>query len=564
METKGMKTGMRVLSTAVCLAVLCVLAMFSLATPQSRTAFDSRKHQAIFILENNDWYTNLDLWRARGWSKSEPPELAPDAIRGIEVSELTVLISLMSPNEALSEYLEDWVHHKNKEVARLAVRTLVKRGNWTKEKALQFAHETSLSLTEEELLNVVQLESGTAKGAAVPETAKEKHFFGNAITILENPQWHIDDPTIISLRDAQERNDAEVRTSVDQYVQDREIWAINTVISSDIPAARKESLLETYLAHHNDFVSQKSLSGLVSLGLWNPERAITYVEGHSPTVDSWNELLQVIPHEGAKDSQLRAARRLLKTALKSAEVIEGESDVYKITNAVRLIGVGGKQEDAGLIESVARAYSDNVMAWVAVSRIRPRAETVAVAREVFADSEKTVAARAAAAMVFGKKNHDIMEWVVGEILIAVQKFGTREYMEEEYAILRTPPDTAAGEANLKSPDLKGLLAVAYEVPVEYLEPHIGVFVDHPYNIIGGGMCVVLARRLPDALLRTIQRKDKIPSQLEYALEIAEYYHPELAERIERLMPREAVSRLADALAVHGPEALPISKMTLWE
>lgn len=522
------------------------------------------KQRAIYILSNSKWYENIDVWKAQGWSQSKPPKMAPSAVRERELSELLRLIGLIPNNEELRTHLEGYVNHQNKDVSQLALRQLVRRGDWTKQAAHRFARQAGLPIMDYEFPTPTQHWDQLRASLVEPTEREKAKKQQDAMGILDDLEWHKSDPGIARLRASQERNPPEKRGPLEGYISNREVTAIGTLIDAAMPRERKRELLTRYLEHRNESVALNCFVQLISSGMWTPKQGMGYVRENNPTPGGWHTLLHYLPKETSLEIRRHVAREILRAPRKDPPDHMPGSPWTAEIDAARILVSSTQESDHSLIRSAVQDYPEAVLLWAAASRLPKEDGTERFAREVYADQTNSLPVRCAAALVFGKDNPQLMREVIEHILTNTREFGSKEYMLWTHEGWSKPADPTRKDRLLRAKEMEGLLTVAYELPTEFLKPHVREFVQYPYTSLGAYMCAILARRLPEDFVKAVSELDFVPEELYPPLMVLSHYSTKLSEKATSFIPTQDLSGMTTRIQQHGVRVFAPIAFTLWD
>lgn len=336
------------------------------------------------------------------------------------------------------------------------------------------------------------------------------------------------------------------------------------MIQSDLPQSRKADLLTKYLEHPNLSVSSLAFVGLLQSGTWSAERAVSFVRSNKPTTSGWHTLLTYLPATAAGIIKQDVAREILMSSQRDRPSYAKWSPPRAETDAVRVLLTSRDERDLSLIRQAAQQYPETPLLWAAVGRLPPDEETLQLARQIYSDTTKPLPVRCSAALVFGKSDADVMHAVVRHLLPSVREFGSKEYMEWSHEGWARPADPARRERLLRAEQMEGFLAVAYEIPGQFLIPDLAEFVQYPYMTLGAGMCSVLARRLPREFVAAASHLDSVPREPYGPLLIAGRYQPAVVDQARRLLPNTENGRGVEPSDSQDSELLGLRTLTWWD
>lgn len=389
-----------------------------------------------------------------------------------------------------------------------------------------------------------------------------------AIKVLEDPDWHEHDAWIEYYR-----AEGRVPQRIREAIESREQNAISIIVSSDLPRDRTREVLTKFLQHHNEGVSRACFYSLVGRAMWTPERAVEYTQQNNPTVAGWSSLLSVLPKDAPQKARTMIARRVLTLARGEESNYLPGSLLGAEIEAVRVLLQGGDEHDHASIQWAVQQHPGSHLLWAAASRLPKDEETERLARDIYDDVTMTVSVRCAAALVFAKKEPTIMREVEEHILNAVREFGSRESLllwaswldrQRRTHDRSSNPDDLGAKAFLKQREAEGFLPVAYEMPEEFWRKHMNEIIRYPYGILGGCMCEILARKLPDEFVETVTTLDSIPEELHGPLVSAERRHVDAEKRVKEVVPHDRYVSFSKFVDEFGTAVPAITSMTLWE
>jgi len=400
------------------------------------------------------------------------------------------------------------------------------------------------------------------------EGYQKRDRVAEALSILDDPEWHKNDWVIREKREQNARQTEDKRTPIEGYIRHREVTALHTVIESDMPRGGKQGLLTKYLAHHNPQVALEAFGTLASSGMWSPEQCIAHVRAKYPNVRGWLMLLG-LPKGTPVDVRRGVARELIATA-------KNDPIDYQATNsatggaeieAVRVLVASDDPADHALIAWAVRQYPGAPLLWAAISRHEAPDDLVELAREVFNDASKPKELRAAAALVFGKDDRQTMETVLGWIEDYLREFGGEgESLARMRLAAKIPPEPKGGELIMRMSDGLVFFGVLREMPKDVLEPAVERLITAGPEMVEKMTGPVLARTVPAAFVRYWKTRGKPPPTVLPALYLAGHFAPEVTSEIRTLIPAAELSNLAKIEAERGVEPLAdlASRMTLWD
>lgn len=554
--------------------LLCVVALvvFASANPPT-TRLESTADQANYVLDHERWYESADYWSATGWRHSELPQLSSNAIADRELSAYLSLLAATQQNNAQETFLVDCLGHRNETISRGALSKLIELGVWRKADAIEYARRQGWDVSRyDKRASQVEASASAMPSAVEPSGAKPDSRgllqvsgkLAEAIYILDHPDWHESDPGIARIRASHARNPPNKRTPLDGNIRNREGVSIGVIISSDMPRDEKGLLLTSYLGHHNPSVSSRCFVALVTFGMWSAERATTYLEGHDSSVESWHKLLQCLPKGTSDAVKQDVSRRLLTSPSENQSAQMAGSPRYAEIDAARVLLGSHTERDYALIRSAVQRKPNSTMLWAAASRLPKDDATVRHARAIYGDTTKPLPVRCAAALVFAKDDHTVMRDVVGHILSNVREFGSEKHMKWVHSRSLVTDDPNEHERMLRAKEMEGFIAVAYEIPVQFLIGHVPEFVENPYMTLGTGVSTVLARRTPREFVAGVSNLNSVPRELFGPLVIAGRRQPDLADRAKRLIPTAEQQRFERSIKEEGPEIGGIRSLALWD
>lgn len=557
---------LRVRQTLVLIGLAGVLTTFTLlSSGQERNQLlRNPKQRAIYILDNEKWHEDHEVWKALGWPPREVTQPGPNVISDTELGELLALIALMSNNAELTTYLERFVNHRNKNVAGLGLRELVRRGDWTQERAHRLARETGLPVEDYEFPSPEEHWKRLRASLKQPSDEQKAARVQDAVRILEAPQWHERDPGMAELRVNNERNPPEKRTPLEGHIRNREVHAIQTVNDSDLPRERKQELLTKYLSHHNKDVGSECFAAIVRSGMWPTERAVAYVRENNPTPGGWHTLLHYLPKEAPQAARQEIAREILVTARKVRPGLGLRSTPQEVIEAARVLLTSKQESDRGLIRWAVQEYPDAPVLWAAVSRVGPDEAVRRLADTMFADRAKPLPIRCAAGLVVGKDKPEVFSEILEHVLVALREFGTAEFRDWRNESWQHPADPTRVGRLRRAMEAESYIPIVFELPPDLLRENAQEILRYRFATLGGLAAEIVAKRIPKEFMRHVASAGPVSEELHEALFIAARADPEIAQQARSLIPQNRLEGLETSFKSHGPESLPIACMTLWD
>lgn len=409
------------------------------------------------------------------------------------------------------------------------------------------------------LLVLLAIDLALGQNAAPPTMSADV-----ARTILDDPTWVERDPEVERLRKMTGVSDDRRAAEVEAYIQQHEVEAARALYRIIASEGDDLGALVPYLKHPSTAVSRVIAGAALNDGHWELSGTIAERLPSLPPAAQASILGSVLRCQN-KNEAASLGRVVLKSRLGTVESEDRGYDRHAVIVAVRLVARSIEADDAQLLSAVVAKFPEEPLLWAALSRTSAPKEIKTWARRAFQDVSKPLELRAAAALVFGKDNSDVMETVIGWIKDYIREFGGEEFVEWMRQHHAGPHD-----AVYKAKMDRALLADRYlivlrELPADVLRRSARELLElgpRVTNNIGP----VLAREVPDKLVGVVEDWSEVPPKLYPALYLAMDFDPTLSDRVKALIPSAEFARLKNVASTQGVDffASTAATATLWD
>jgi hypothetical protein len=360
--------------------------------------------------------------------------------------------------------------------------------------------------------------------------------------------------------------DAAAKARARSKIELEEVRAIQQFAAGNIPMEEREKALRRWTGHHNHGVAAIAAVELLSGGGWS---SAPVIERHMKTWDraSQVQLMQALHDKPARPELLSLARVMVDELVGSTDSCEsGEVELTAFVAAKFLVRSSGAQDRARILALLDRCPDDPHL-WLAAARADVPDTLVRRADAILTDDARPTELRAAAGLVVAQRKPEKYKHIWKWIQAYLDQFATEDGTAEFLKAGRSPLEPDSRELIRAYKDGQIMLAVLRELPAGELVARIDSLISHQIGTPGACTAAILAKRVPVEYVNALATNpEALTAEVYPALLLAEILRPELANRVESLLPTEALQQLRKQHATYGTHSLggACVHLTLWD
>lgn len=387
-----------------------------------------------------------------------------------------------------------------------------------------------------------------------------------AIGILDDPTWHERDPWIQKYREEDRKQQTAAPERTQSAIATREFTAMQAIIEGYVPPSGLPSVLTTYVNHRNEQVAVSAVSELMRRGAWSLDRGIEFATPKR-SIALWLSLLETaLTSSEPLQARLRVARAAVRARFELANNVDQMTLVQLARAAARLLVQSREAEDAQLVARIAEMHPEEIILWLAVSRLSVPPATKNVAGQIARDTSKPQPLRIAASIAEkGNDDPDTIRNALSEIHSYLQEFGSESFaswLKEGHGHTPDPTNAAKMKRMIEG---QAYFAILRELTPNTVRSEMSRILDEAPGL-RGMLLPIMARRASESVLDWITATPSRSSDEYRAAFLIAQLKPELSDRARPLVPQSDWNRLDAELRQYGLEFIVgvAATLTLWE